>query len=52
MGDTVRTAQGRTDIEQRSLVHFFFPFSFFLSPFLYPGYKEWDRGLAGHLLIG
>ena len=23
-----------------------------LSPLLYPGYKEWDRGLAGHLLIG
>ena len=24
----------------------------FLSPLLYPGYKEWDRSLAGHLLIG
>ena len=23
-----------------------------LSPLLYPGYKEWDRGLEGHLLIG
>ena len=23
-----------------------------LSPLLYPGYKEWNRGLAGHLLIG
>ena len=23
-----------------------------LSILLYPGYKEWDRGLAGHLLIG
>ena len=23
-----------------------------LSPLLYPGYKEWDRGLVGHLLIG
>ena len=23
-----------------------------LSPLLYPGYKAWDRGLAGHLLIG
>ena len=23
-----------------------------LSPLLYPGYKEWDGGLAGHLLIG
>ena len=22
-----------------------------LSPILYPGYKEWDRDLAGHLLI-
>ena len=22
-----------------------------LSPLSYPGYKEWDRGLAGHLLI-
>ena len=22
-----------------------------LSPLLYPGYKEWDRGLAGHLLM-
>ena len=21
-----------------------------LSPLLYPGYKEWDRGLVGHLL--
>ena len=21
------------------------------NPLLYPGYKEWDRGLAGHLLI-
>ena len=24
----------------------------FLSPPLYPGYKEWDRGLVGHLLVG
>ena len=23
-----------------------------LRPLLYPGYKEWDRGLEGHLLIG
>ena len=23
-----------------------------LGPFLYPGYKEQDRGLAGHLLSG
>ena len=23
-----------------------------LSPLLYPGYKEWDGGLEGHLLIG
>ena len=23
-----------------------------LNPFLCPGYKEWDRGLVGHLLIG
>ena len=23
----------------------------FLSPLLYPGYKEWDRGLESHLLI-
>ena len=23
-----------------------------LGPILYPGYKEWDRDLAGHLLIG
>ena len=23
-----------------------------LSPLLYPGHKEGDRGLAGHLLIG
>ena len=23
-----------------------------LSPLLYPGYREWDRGLAGHLLTG
>ena len=22
------------------------------SPLLYPGYKEWDKGLVGHLLIG
>ena len=22
-----------------------------LSPLSYPGYKEWDRGLVGHLLI-
>ena len=21
-------------------------------PLFYPGYTEWDRGLAGHLLIG
>ena len=32
-----RPAQGRTDIEQESLVDFC---------------KEWDWGLAGHLLIG
>ena len=25
---------------------------FFLTPLLQPAYKEWDRGLAGHLLIG
>ena len=23
-----------------------------LIPLLYPGYKVWDRGLMGHLLIG
>ena len=22
------------------------------SPLLYPGYKEWDKGLVGHLVIG
>ena len=41
MGDTVKNsglAQGRTSVEWESLVHFYT--------------QEWDRRLAGHLLIG
>ena len=38
--ENTRPAQGRTTLNR------------VLSPLLYPGYKEWDRGLAGHLLIG
>ena len=40
MGDAVRTV-GQIKGELRVL-----------SPLLYPGYKEQDRGLEGHLLIG
>ena len=40
MGDAVRTAQGKTDIEQGSLVHFY----------TQDTRREWDRGLAGRLL--
>ena len=43
VGDAVRTA-GQLKGELR--------LNRVLSPLLYPGYKEWDRGLAGHLLIG
>ena len=43
VGDTVRTA-GQL---KRELI-----LNRVLSPLLYPEYKEWDSGLAGHLLIG
>ena len=43
MGDTVRTA-GQLKGEFHGTV--------VLSPLLFPGYKEWDTGLVGHLLIG
>ena len=43
MGDTLRTAGQLKGEPMLNKV---------LSPLLYPGYKEWDRGLAGHLLIG
>ena len=41
-GDALRTA-GQLKGEQH--------WTRVLSPLLYPGYKEWDRGLAGHLLV-
>ena len=48
VGDTVknsRPVQGRTHVEWGGGGRF-------LSLLLYPGYKEWDGDLAGHLLIG
>ena len=43
MGDTVWTAGSSRENRHWTGV---------LSPFLYPGYKEWGWSLAGHLLIG
>ena len=43
VGDAVRTAsQLKGEPTLRGV----------LSPLLYPRYKEWDRGLVGHFLIG
>ena len=43
VGDAVRTVSSSRENQCWTGV---------LSPLLYPGYKEWDRGLVGHLLIG
>ena len=44
--------QQETLLEQQASSRENRPWTGILSLLTYPGYKEWDRGLVGHLLTG